>query len=79
MNLKGQILQDRVRVPLVILSRQDEHLTTINTVLRSAGHPVHCIRIEQLNELEQTLLDSKPELILLFEEERLFELPSLMT
>jgi diguanylate cyclase (GGDEF)-like protein/PAS domain S-box-containing protein len=77
MNLKGQILQDHVRVPLVILSRQDEHLTTINTVLRNAGHPVHCIRIEQLNELEKTLIDRKPELILLFEEERLFELPSL--
>jgi diguanylate cyclase (GGDEF)-like protein len=37
--------------------------------LRQAGYPVHCTRVDQLNELEKTLHQQPPELILLFDDE----------
>ncbi|MBA7632867.1 hypothetical protein ES703_40422 [subsurface metagenome] len=70
---------DGTGVPLIVLSRQDENLAAINTILREAGHPVHGIRVEQLNELEEILQDSKPEMVIYFEDERLFELTSLVS
>jgi diguanylate cyclase (GGDEF)-like protein/PAS domain S-box-containing protein len=72
-------LADTIRVPLIVLSRQDENLAAINTILREAGHPVHAVRIEQLNELEETLLESRHEMVIYFDDERLFELTSLVT
>jgi diguanylate cyclase (GGDEF)-like protein/PAS domain S-box-containing protein len=71
-------LGNTIGVPLIILSRQDENLAAINTILREAGHPVHGIRIEKLNELEEMLQGSKPDMIIYFDDERLFELISLV-
>jgi diguanylate cyclase (GGDEF)-like protein/PAS domain S-box-containing protein len=63
-------LSDSVGVPVIVFSHRDETVTAINAILRQAGYPVHCTRIEQLNELEKLLFQTPPELLILFDDER---------
>jgi len=62
-------LRDSVGVPLIVFSQNDDNLSTVNTLLRDAGHPVHCVRINQLNKLAEALEVEPPELVILFDEE----------
>jgi diguanylate cyclase (GGDEF)-like protein/PAS domain S-box-containing protein len=69
-------LRDTVGVPLIVLSRNDDHVAAINAMLREAGHPVHCKRVDQPNHLEEALQAHQPELVLLFDNESSLDLPS---
>jgi diguanylate cyclase (GGDEF)-like protein len=62
-------LQDSVGVPLIVFSRQDDNVVAVNNILRQASHPVHCTRVDQLNELADALKTHAPELVILFDEE----------
>lgn len=42
-------------VPMVILTKQQDHVEFINGVLRKAGHAVHCHWVSELNDLSETL------------------------
>ncbi|MBM4221868.1 MAG: sensor domain-containing diguanylate cyclase, partial [Gammaproteobacteria bacterium] len=55
-----------VGIPLIVISRSDDHATTINTILRDSGHPVHCARVNDLTVLGEQLAALKPELVLYF-------------
>ena len=55
-----------VGIPLIIISRSDDHATTINTILRDSGHPVHCTRVNDLTLLCEQLSALNPELVLYF-------------
>jgi diguanylate cyclase (GGDEF)-like protein len=61
-------LSDSVGVPVIVFSHRDDNVTAINTILRQAGYPVHCTRIDRLNELEKMLFQQPPELLILFDE-----------
>jgi len=67
-------LGDSAGVPLIIFSRQDENVVAINNILRQAGHPVHCTRIDQLKQLETALQGRKIEMLLLFADEKRAEI-----
>jgi len=71
-------LPDLAAVPLVIYSRQDENLSAVNNILRRAGHPVHCVRVEHLNELDDALDNTHPELLIYFADERPDELTAIV-
>ena len=62
-------MQDSVGVPLIVFSRQDDNVVAVNNILRQASHPVHCTRVDQLNELADALKTHAPELVILFDEE----------
>ena len=62
-------MQDSVGVPLIVFSRQDDNVAAVNNILRQASHPVHCTRVDQLNELADALKTHTPELVILFDEE----------
>lgn len=70
---------DFAGVPLIVFSQQDEKVAAVNTILRQAGHPVHCTRVSQLNELEEILKSSLPELVILFDEEPTVDLAATAT
>ncbi len=55
-----------VGIPLVVISRSDDHATTINSVLRDNGHPVHCQRLNDLPTLIDRLNSQPPEILLFF-------------
>jgi len=67
-------LSDSVGVPLIVFSGQDEDVATINSLLRQAGFPVHCTRVDQLNELEEVLRQRTPELLIVFDDNRNIDL-----
>ncbi len=62
-------LGNSVGIPLIVLSRSDEHATTINSVLRDSGHPVHCQRLNDLATLTEALKSRLPDMILFFDGE----------
>ena len=59
-------LGNSVGIPLIVISRSDDHATTINTILRDSGHPVHCTRVNDLTLLGEQLSALNPELVLFF-------------
>lgn len=59
-------LGNSVGIPLIVISRSDDHATTINSVLRDSGHPVHCQRVNDLPTLVDRLTSQPPEMVLFF-------------
>jgi len=62
-------LGSSVGIPLIVISRSDDHATTINSILRDSGHPVHCLRVNDLATLGDRLKSAPPEMLLFFEGE----------
>lgn len=62
-------MRDAVGVPLVVVSPRDDHLTAINTVLREAGHAVHCRRVAEPAALEEAIAEQPPDLVMIFADE----------
>lgn len=62
-------LGSSVGIPLIVISRSDDHATTINSILRDSGHPVHCLRVNDLATLGEQLKSAPPELVLFFDGE----------
>ncbi len=42
-------------IPIVVLTRQQDHVEYINRILRNAGHAVHCHWAKQLSDLNEAL------------------------
>jgi diguanylate cyclase (GGDEF)-like protein len=59
-------LGSSVGIPLIVASRSDDHATTINSILRDSGHPVHCTRVNELPALIERLAATPPEVLLYF-------------
>ena len=59
-------LGSSVGIPLIVMSRSDDHATTINSILRDSGHPVHCQRVNDLPTLIDRLKSLPPEMLLFF-------------
>ncbi len=62
-------LGSSVGIPLIVISRSDDHATTINSILRDSGHPVHCVRVNDLASLSEQLKSAPPDLVLFFDGE----------
>jgi diguanylate cyclase (GGDEF)-like protein/PAS domain S-box-containing protein len=62
-------LRDAVGVPLIVVSQHDDNLAAVNTVLREAGHAVHCVRVADPTAIEETIAEQAPELVLIFADE----------
>ena len=52
-------------IPLVVLSRQQDPVETINSTLRNAGHPVHCTWVRDVAGLGDALTQVMPQAIFL--------------
>ena len=62
-------LRDAVGVPLIVVSQLDDNLAAINSVLREAGHAVHCTRVAEPAALEEAIAELAPELVMIFADE----------
>jgi len=60
-------LGNSVGIPLIVISRSDDHATTVNSILRDSGHPVHCQRVNDLATLADQLKTRPPEILLFFD------------
>lgn len=55
-----------VGIPLIVVSRSDDHANITNNVLRESGHPVHCTRVNSLSALDEATARGACELVLFF-------------
>src|SRR5262245_66139340 len=57
-------LSEQNAVPRIVLSATRNPVESINSILRRAGHPVHCTWIPSLRDLGDALAQLNPELLL---------------
>lgn len=62
-------MSDQGAVPIIVVTKREEHVEAINSTLRNAGHPVHCTWLSDARDLGVTLSKIKPELLLCFSKE----------
>jgi PAS domain S-box-containing protein/diguanylate cyclase (GGDEF)-like protein len=64
-------------VPMIVMTRSQDHVEAINSTLRKAGHPVHCTWLSDAGDLGDALTQLNPEMLIAFVDE-LRDLPSIM-
>src|SRR5688572_25627759 len=63
---RGRTLAETSAIPVVVLSRQQDPVETINSILRNAGQAVHCTWVRDLADLSEALsAGNTPQLIFL--------------
>jgi diguanylate cyclase (GGDEF)-like protein/PAS domain S-box-containing protein len=65
-------------VPMIVMTRSQDHVEAINSTLRKAGHPVHCTWLPDARDLGDALTQLNPEMLIAFIEELSVDLASLM-
>ena len=65
-------------VPLIVISRSQDHVEAINSSLRNAGHPVHCTGLADTADLPDALAQLDPEMVVIFVEDPAFDLAGTM-
>jgi PleD family two-component response regulator len=57
-------LTEQNAVPLIVVSAARDPVEAINSILRRAGHPVHCTWIAALRDLTESVTKVNPELLI---------------
>jgi diguanylate cyclase (GGDEF)-like protein/PAS domain S-box-containing protein len=65
-------------VPMIVMTRSQDHVEAVNSTLRKAGHPVHCTWLPDARDLGDALTQINPEMLIAFIEELGIDLGSLM-
>ncbi|MBS0376505.1 MAG: EAL domain-containing protein [Proteobacteria bacterium] len=68
---------EAVPVPMLVLTRLQDHVEAINQTLRRAGHAVHCTWLPDARDLVDALIQINPELLVVFADEGLLPLEAL--
>lgn len=62
-------MSSQVGVPVIVLTRKQEHVEAINRGLRDARHPAHCSWLSDASELPDALVQIAPELLVYYADE----------
>jgi len=65
-------------VPMIVMTRSQDHVEAINSTLRKAGHPVHCTWLPDARDLGDALTQLNPEMLVAFTDEPGIDLASIM-
>jgi multidomain signaling protein FimX len=65
-------------IPMIVMTRSQDHVEAINSTLRKAGHPVHCTWLPDARDLGDALTQINPEMLIAFIEELGIDLAALM-
>jgi PAS domain S-box-containing protein len=65
-------------VPMIVMTRSQDHVEAVNSTLRNAGHPVHCTWLPDARDLGDALTQLNPEMLVAFIEELGIDLGALM-
>ena len=71
-------MAEQVAVPMIVMTRTQDHVEAINSTLRKAGHPVHCTWLPDARDLGDALTQINPEMLIVFIEELEVDLGSIM-
>jgi multidomain signaling protein FimX len=69
---------DQGAVPMIVVTRSQDHVEAINSTLRKAGHPVHCTWLPDARDLGDALTQINPEMLIAFVDEVGMDPASLM-
>jgi diguanylate cyclase (GGDEF)-like protein/PAS domain S-box-containing protein len=75
---KDSNLSEQGAVPLIVMTRSQDHVEAINSTLRNAGHPVHCTWLPDARDLSDAITQLNPELLIAFIDELGIDLGSLI-
>src|SRR5271156_2607536 len=64
-------------VPMIVMTRSQDHVEAINSTLRKAGHPVHCTWLPDARDLSDAITQLNPEMLVAFIDELNIDLASL--
>ena len=56
-------------VPMIVMTRSQDHVEAINSTLRKAGHPVHCTWLPDARDLGDAMTQINPEMLVAFIDE----------
>jgi PAS domain S-box-containing protein len=65
-------------VPMIVMTRSQDHVEAINSTLRKAGHPVHCTWLPDARDLGDALNQINPEMLVAFVDELGIDVGSIM-
>ena len=71
-------MADQGAVPMIVMTKSQDHVEAINSTLRKAGHPVHCTWLPDARDLGDALTQLNPEMLMAFIDEPGVDLPSIM-
>ena len=71
-------MSEQGAVPMIVITRSQDHVEAINSTLRRAGHPVHCTWLPDARDLGDALNQLNPEMLVAFIDEAGVDLPSIM-
>ena len=65
---RDSTMNEPAAVPMIVMTRSQEHVEAVNSTLRNAGHPAHCTWISDVRDLGDALTQINPEMLLVFAE-----------
>ena len=71
-------MSDNGAVPMIVMTRSQDHVEAINSTLRKAGHPVHCTWLPDAGDLGDALTQLNPEMLVAFVDELGIDVASLI-
>ncbi len=71
-------MNEQRAVPMIVMTKSQDHVEAINSTLRNAGHPVHCTWLPDARDLGDALIQINPEMLVAFIDELGVELASIM-
>ncbi|HWS63209.1 MAG TPA: EAL domain-containing protein [Steroidobacteraceae bacterium] len=71
-------MSEQGAVPMIVMTRSQDHVEAINSTLRKAGHPVHCTWLPDARDLGDALTQLNPEMLVAFTDEPGIDLGSIM-
>jgi len=63
---------------MIVMTRHQDHVETLNKTLRNAGHPVHLSWLPDASDLGDALTQIAPEILVIFGDEGIVDLPVAM-
>ena len=67
-------MNDSVGISVIVITHKDDYVASINTVLRDGGTVAHCSRLNQIRDLEKSIYELQPAMLIAFLDEPKLEL-----
>ncbi len=71
-------MEQPAAIPMIVMTRHQDHVETINKTLRNAGHPVHPSWLPEAGDLGDALTQISPEMLIIFADEGIVDLAAAM-
>jgi PAS domain S-box-containing protein/diguanylate cyclase (GGDEF)-like protein len=69
---------DQGAIPMIVMTRSQDHVESVNRTLRNAGLPVHCTWLPDARDLDDAMNQINPELLVAFLDDLGTDLPTIV-